>query len=661
MTPEQRVRQHLDAGLAAHRRGDLAAARAAYAAALALAPAHPDALNLMGTALGQAGDAAAAIGYLERAARALPRDAGVISNLAQAYFAAGRYADAERAFRRAGEAAPGAVEPRLGLAAALALTGRSAEAHTLLQALAARHPAHPLVWFNLGNAQRDGGDSAAALESFRRAVALAPDFVEARNNVASLLHAQQQFADAEREYRECVRLAPDYVPAQYNLASVLIDRARFAEAEAVCRTVLARHPDVPMAHAFLGAALGHQGRWPEALACHRAALHLAPEDPKVIQNYAGTLTEVRRYPEALRWIQIAIALQPGDTSGRQMLITTLLPLGRMGEAWEAWGLRPAAVRFRAKYPDVPATRTLPADRAGLHVYVTREQGLGDELFFLRYAPQLAAAGARITYRGTNKIAPLFRRLPCLDALEDEAATLPRSGIVMLAGDLPYALTVLPSSPLPCVDALARAPVPDYPWGCAVWWPPLPPALPIAPLAEKLEDVRRQLAAAGPPPYVGITWRAGTAYEQQTGAAWDLYKEVPIAGLAAALRDAPGTFLALQRKPAPGELEKVTQALGRPVHDFTALNEDLEGMLALLAVIDDYVGVSNTNMHLRASAGRTARVLVPYPAEWRWMARGRESPWFPGFRVYRQTLTGRWERALAELRADLAAAGAAAGR
>ena len=79
---------------------------------------------------------------------------------------------------------------------------------------------------------------------------------------------------------------------------------------------------------------------------------------------------------------------------------------------------------------------------------------------------------------------------------------------------------------------------------------------------------------------------------------------------------------LQRNPLPHEVEAFSQTLGRPVHDFSVLNENLEQMLALLAVIDDYVGVSNANMHLRAAVGRTARVLVPAPPEWRWMAEGK---------------------------------------
>ena len=97
---------------------------------------------------------------------------------------------------------------------------------------------------------------------------------------------------------------------------------------------------------------------------------------------------------------------------------------------------------------------------------------------------------------------------------------------------------------------------------------------------------------------------------------------------------------------------MAHALGRPVHDFTALNEELEGMLALLALVDDYVGVSNTNMHLRAGVARAARVLVPCPAEWRWMTSGSESPWFPGFTVYRQSMQGDWNAALGALERDL---------
>jgi hypothetical protein len=116
---------------------------------------------------------------------------------------------------------------------------------------------------------------------------------------------------------------------------------------------------------------------------------------------------------------------------------------------------------------------------------------------------------------------------------------------------------------------------------------------------------------------------------------------------AALAPLGGTVVALQRRPEPGEIETAAGALGRPVHDFSAINDDLEDGLALTALLDRHVAVSNTNIHLAAAAGKTADVLVPVPPEWRW-GLGEDSPWFPGFRVHRQGRDGDWAPALAAI-------------
>lgn len=104
----------------------------------------------------------------------------------------------------------------------------------------------------------------------------------------------------------------------------------------------------------------------------------------------------------------------------------------------------------------------------------------------------------------------------------------------------------------------------------------------------------------------------------------------------------GTLLSVQRLPRPGETEALERVSGRPVADFSGWNEDLEDMLALLDCVDNYLAVSNTNTHLRAGLGRTGTVFVPFPPEWRWMAAGDASPWFPGFRIVRQRADDRWQ-------------------
>jgi hypothetical protein len=135
----------------------------------------------------------------------------------------------------------------------------------------------------------------------------------------------------------------------------------------------------------------------------------------------------------------------------------------------------------------------------------------------------------------------------------------------------------------------------------------------------------------------------------------LFKQVPLPLLGASLERTPGTLISLQRQPRAGEVEAAKMAFGRALHDFSAINENLEDMLALLAAIHEYVGVSNTNMHLMAGLGGKARVLVPNPPEWRWMCNSAVSPWFAGFALYRQSPDGDWTGALRGLAEDLARA------
>lgn len=648
------IRGHIESGLRAHAQGDLAAAAGAFRLALRIAPEDPIALNLMGATLLQLGQPGEAADCLQRAARKLRDDPGVLGNLAQAYFALGQYEQAREAFRKASRLDPRAVHFQLGVANSLAMQGKFGDAEMLLRRQASRFPNEALVWHNLGNVLRDLNRPAEACDCFRKALTLDPQLVDARNNLGGALQALLRYEEAEREYRACIAMAPDYALARCNLASVLIDLGRFGEAEAECRAAIRLAPEMSVAHTFLGAALGHQKRHPEALACHRAAATLAPDNPRTIEVYASALVESGAVAEGWCWFSRALALNPGSHAGHQLLGSALLAHGHLADGWAEYRYRPAFLECRERHPDLPLSQMLPSDLHGKHICLLHEQGLGDEIFFLRFAPQLAAGGARVTYQASNKIRGLLERAACLDQVLEESTPLLQADTVTMLGDLPHALCNFAASALPYItppDGINRWR--DFPRKITVFWPPPPPPLVLQPLEACLESMRRRLAAAGSPPYVGLTWKAGTAPQaQRDTATWVLYKEIGIPLFAEALHGVRGTFIALQRNPEAGHIATFSQALGRPVHDFTDLNEDLEGMLALLALINEYIGVSNTNMHLRAAAGRTAHVLVPSPAEWRWMASGSSSPWFPGFRIYRQTLDGDWNSALKQLSGNL---------
>ncbi|HTD91479.1 MAG TPA: tetratricopeptide repeat protein [Burkholderiales bacterium] len=642
----------------AHRQGDYAGAIAAYRLALAATPDHPRAAGLLGTALLQSGDAPQALRYLAVAVSKQRHDAGLLATLAQAYFATEQFVPAADAFRKAARINPAEPQFTLGLANSLAMQGQHGDARRLLERLVARHPAHAMAWFNFGNVLRDLHELAPATEAYRKALTLAPDFIEARNALGSVLHSSLKLVDAEREYRQCIRDAPLFLPAYQNLASVLIDQGQFDAAESACRDIIRLDPSNAQAHGMLADSFNVRGRLVEAARHYEDAMRLAPDDMSIRLSHAAKLCDTGDIDGGLRSFRELIQRAPDLPGLHHALATTLLAHGFLAEGWAEYRQRPAFLAFREKLSHVALTQTLPEKLQGLQVCVLREQGLGDEIFFLRYAQMLHQRGARITYRASRAIASLVKRLPELADVIDAEAAPPACDAAIMVGDLPHALGVLPAS-LRATSSASAAPVSEdslwtFPWSQPNYSPLPQPSIRIAALPEQLANTRTQLAQIGPPPYIGITWRGGTPPSEQGAGSWLLFKTLDIPRLGAALRSYRGTFIALQRNPEPGEIAAMEAAAGTRVHDFTNKNKYLEEMLALLTLIDEYVGVSNTNMHLRACVGKAARVLVPAPAEWRWIAAGSASPWFPAFSVYRQTVNGEWAEALDQLKNDLAA-------
>ena len=622
----------LQAAIDRHRAGDLDGAAAAYGHLLAANPADADALNLLGVALHQQGRTEAALERLHAAVKARRKDAGIHYNLGTVFIDAGRYAEAEAALRAALKL--GGRDPHLemNLANALALQGKAQAALPFYRVACRRTPRSAAVWYNYGNALRDAGDTDAALAAYREAIAAEPHESAAWTNLGQLLHRLQRLAEAEDAYRQVLTITAGDAAIHTSLAQILLHQGRYDEAASQANRALDLEPD--NVNTLVVSAEIERSRfdYPNAEArLHRAAA-LDPSRVDVRIKLAQLVRDAGRPAEALAHYDAMTAAPPSSQDeialGRAV---TCMALGRYDEAWPGMQSRIRRERLLQDAPNVPwAMRTLPRDLTGRRVYVQREQGLGDELLFLRYLPELRVRGARVLYRCGEKLEGLLRRA---QAAEEIGATLD-----------------------PPADADHYLSVGDLPWAleAGIRTPGVARSLQLEPPPERVEAMRARLAGSGAPPYIGLTWHAGMRPEWQPGIKGRVpWKRIAPDALGSALRAANGTLIAMQRNPIDADIETLATACGRAVHDFSAWSEDLDDALALLAALDDYIAVSNTNMHLLAGIGRTARVLLHFPPEWRWLAPAGDSPFFPGFALYAQAPDGSWAAALERLRADLA--------
>jgi tetratricopeptide (TPR) repeat protein len=546
---------------------------------LASRPTFAPALGLAGAIALRLGRIDEAVKRLTLAASLEPRQAGHLLNLGDALSAAGRTAEAEDAYRRA-----------------IKLDQRNARAYA-----------------GLAFACQARGDAAAALEAFGRAASLDRKAPDLQLNHGVALQQAGRLDDAVLALQQAVRLAPDMADASYALGVALAAKGDRDGAAAAYAAALKRDPAHVRALNNLGRVHEDRGAPEAALDCFARATERAPDFGEAWYNRANALKELGRYREAVAAYDRALALLPGSTDALKNRGMVRLTLGDFPGGWQDHRAREAP-RDQGDRPDTP----LPASLVGERILIVREQGVGDEIFFLRFAPLLAARGARVSTIVDPRLAAMMARTNVFEHVFKTGDAPGPFDRRLLMADLPFLL------------GHARA-------------EDCPPALPIPPLPEALARMRARLEAAGPAPWTAVTWRAGVP--------GITLREVPPATLGAALSSTQGTVLSVQRKPAADDADAFATALGRAVADFSDVNDDLEAMLALMALVDRYVSVSNTNVHLRASAGKPLHVLVPHPPEWRWSAEGA-SPWFPEAKVYRQAAHGSWSDALTALADDL---------
>lgn len=161
-------------GVAAHRAGDVVAARSAYERVLVLAPNDVDALNNMGVLLAATRELERAEAMLRRAVRLAPRHTGAWNNLGTVLAQRGQPADAISAFQQALSLDPQHQGARVSLAQQYLAISSAAKAREVLEEVLAINPSMPEAHYAMGQAYEMDKDWAGAIRAYGAFVRVAP-------------------------------------------------------------------------------------------------------------------------------------------------------------------------------------------------------------------------------------------------------------------------------------------------------------------------------------------------------------------------------------------------------------------------------------------------------------------------------------------------------
>ena len=229
-------------------------------------------------------------------------------------------------------ATPARAGAWLSLGGALLRLGRSHEAVRLLQG-AEEHCGHTVdVLGGLAEAQLAAGHTPAAIESYRRCVALDPGCADLRNSLGAALQRSGDLHGSIACFRQALSLDARHVRALNNLGRALRQIGRPQEALSTLRSALLLSPHNAVTLTNLGFAWLDLAQPREALQAFEQALVHAPRLPEAHHGLGRALRDCGEPARATGSLQLAAALKPADAQILVDLGRTLIQSGDCAQA-----------------------------------------------------------------------------------------------------------------------------------------------------------------------------------------------------------------------------------------------------------------------------------------------------------------------------------------
>ncbi len=429
---------------------------------------------------------------------------------------------------------------------------KSCQAEKIYWQILEVNPTHHLAYYNLGCALEMQGKIAEAVACYQQATALKPDFVEVYNNLGTIFAKQGQIKQAIACYQQCVKLNPNSAMAYYNLGCVLEQEDNLEEASSCYQQALVVEPNYAEAYNNLGNILEKQDKLEEANFCYQQAISLKP-------NYAEA---------HVNWG--LILLGRGDFE--------------RGFAEYEWRWQMEKFSPRSFSQPLWAGEELRGKTILLHA----EQGFGDAIQFIRYAPLVQARGGIVVVECHQPLVRLLKTISSIDrVIARESSTLPEFDVHAPLMSLPYILgTTLETVP-------DRVPYLNYDPS---------PRLRLEPSSLMK---------------VGIVWAGNPDFPKNRQRSCTLNHFLGI------LDTVGFAFYSLQKGPQVVELTQLSEKV--QIQDLSNQLDDFADTAAVVAQLNLIITVDTAVAHLAGALGKPVWLLLPFSPDWRWMLEREDSP------------------------------------
>lgn len=555
-----------------------------------------------------------AFGKVEKALGDLRAEIAGMVGVAVSHHKAGRLNEAEQLYRALIEAQPQNADAIQMLGMLMLQKGDAGAGLNLLEQAAVLAPESPDILCNLGTALRATGRTAEAGAVFQRALYASPGHPIALHGLGAARIFQGDLAGARTALEAAIDAAPERIEPQIDLGNTLL---QLGEAEAALTRfdgIISKNPDSGAAHLNRAGALIGLDRAEDAHEALETALEKEPGNPQILVRMGAALRGRGDHDAALRHFDTAVAKHPDFAEARWQRAAALLAAGDFARGWPEYEWRWRRAGAPAPKPAYPTALWEGGEIEDLSLFIYAEPGADNAILFIRYAKVLADRGAEIVLGCQPSLTSLLARVPGVTAVAASGGEISGVNGWQALSSLPGILGTTPQTIPADVPYISADPARAETW------------------AGRLADL--------PGLKAGVVWRGGADGSSAN---------IPAGALAALGRIEGVSLIGMQPGCTPEEVAAVPG-----LTDMSGELHDMEETAALTANLDIVIAADSHIAHLAGAMAKPVRTLLPAGADWCWMLKREDSPWYPTMRLYRQETAGAWDGPAARAAADLRA-------
>lgn len=481
---------------------------------------------------------------------------------------------------------------------------------------------HPEIYYNLGLCHLKLENSDEAYAAFQNAHERNPHYIKAYIQCATIHMNKKEYHQALTLYQQALKHNPRSFDLYYRMGSVLRSLEQYHDAIAIFEKALDLNPTSTHAMLEIANTLHMVDNYERSLSFYQQALERNPSCNEALYNFGYTLKKcgdvhkARDYTEKSIIIHTQVIEQKPDYPLAHFSRSlSYLTLGNFEKGWPEYEWRWAA--YNEKPKSFPQPTWSGQDLMGKRIFIYAEQGFGDTFQFIRYGKILKDMGAYVIAQTQHHLKTIIAQCPYLDEVVSDREPIP-------AFDYHCALMSIPMVVRTTIETV-------------------PNEIPYLHADHTLVSEWHQKLSTDKNFKIGICWQGNKQYrnvylkKEVAGKAMELSTFAPLASLPSV------SLYSLQKINGTEQLDTLDNTMH--VHTFGADFDESNGRFmdtaAIIKNLDLVITIDTSICHLAAGLGTEVWVLLPFPADWRWMLETSTTPWYPNMRLFRQPNRGDW--------------------